>query len=214
MLSTQADMEVVGEACSCSEACPLAASIQPDVVILDPELEDASGNEAIVRLRERFPELRAMIYTDVKDQTLVAEALRNRIRGYVLKKSAPEQLLAAVRAVAAGDSYLDPAISALVLAELNPAPNPPSLPSLSARERTILGSLAEGRSNKEIAQKLFITERTVKFHVSSVLRQLGARNRTQAVMIAEQMGLLKPTSNRRHTSNAIPVRLVHSAAKT
>jgi DNA-binding NarL/FixJ family response regulator len=153
------------------------------------------------------------LYTDVKDQAMVAEALRHRIQGYVLKRSPPEQLLAATRTVAAGGSYLDPAISTLVLAELNSSAESPHRPVLSQRERTILGALAEGKPNKEIAKQLFITERTVKFHVSSVMRHLGARNRTHAVIIAEQLGLLRSKPDSRHGPSAVTVKLLPAGVK-
>lgn len=213
LLNAESDLEVVGEASSCRQACPLAATLQPDVVILDLELEDATGSEAIVRLREQFPAVRAMVYTDIVDRRLVAEALRFNVRGYVLKRSAPDQLLAATRTVAAGGYYLDPAISSAVLAELNPQPSDPNPPLLSQREHTILKTLSQGKSNKEIAKELFISERTVKFHVSAVMRQLGARNRTHAVMLAEQMGLLTRTQGRSRSSNVIPLGLTSHVAK-
>jgi len=213
LLNAEPDIEVVGQASSCHEACPLVTTLQPDVVVLDLELEDATGSEAIIRLRERFPGLRAMVYTDIVDRQLVAQALRYNVRGYVLKKSSPDQLLAATRTVAAGGYYLDPAISSAVLAELNPLPSEEDVPLLSQREYTILKILAQGKSNKEIAKELFISERTVKFHVSAVMRLLGARNRTHAVMIAEQMGLLTRRSDRKQASNVVPLVLAGNMAK-
>ena len=213
LLNAEPDLEVVGEAASCRDACLLAAATQPDVVILDLELEGASGSQAIIRLRDRFPKSRAMVYTDIVDRRIVAEALRYDIRGYVLKKSAAELLLSATRIVASGGHYLDPAISSTILAELNPSPREPAKPLLSQREQTVLGTLALGMSNKEIAKELFISERTVKFHVSAVMRQLDARNRTHAVMLAEEMGLLSRPSGGKKASNVVPMELVRNAAK-
>jgi DNA-binding NarL/FixJ family response regulator len=201
LLSAEPDMEIIGMVGSCRDACTLAATLNPDVVILDLELEDTSGSHAIRKLRERFPKLRAIVYTDRREQSLVAEALRHDIRGFVLKESEPELLLAATRAIAAGGSYLDPAISAMVLIELNPLPRATDAVRLSRRESMTLRALAQGKSNKEIATKLGITERTVKFHVSAVMRRLDARNRTHAVRVAEEMGLLTQTQSSEAASN-------------
>lgn len=191
-------MLIVGEAARCADACPLIARLRPDLVVFDLELEDASGADVIERFRQRFPNLLAVIYTERREPEFIADALTSHIQGYVLKSSPTERLAEAVRHVAEGRSYLDPSITATVLAQVSRQPQEPSRPLLSQREISILTGLAAGKRNKEIADELHITERTVKFHVSAILRRLDASNRTQAVRIAADLRLLpRPMSLRR-----------------
>lgn len=184
------NLVVVGEASRCSDGCPLISSLRPDLVVFDLELEDYSGSDIIRRFRERFPEVRAVVYTKRQDSEFVADALGCHIQGYVLKTSPIARLVDAVQYVAEGLSYIDPTVTPMVLSRLARLPQATSEPVFSEREVSVLTLLSLGKQNKEIAQQLKITERTVKFHVSAILRQLGARNRTHAVRIAENKQLL------------------------
>lgn len=190
LLRTATNVIVVGEASRCSEGCRSITSLCPDLVVFDLELEDSSGPEVIERFRRRFPSLRAVIYTERREPEFVADALACHIQGFVLKTSPTERLAEAVQHVAEGRSYLDPSITAMVMAHVSQRPRLEDRPLLSQREITILTELAAGKRNREIAEELRITERTVKFHVSAILRRLDASNRTQAVRIAEDLGLL------------------------
>jgi DNA-binding NarL/FixJ family response regulator len=167
--------------------------LRPDLVVFDLELEDACGGDVIRRFRERFPALLAVIYTARQEPEIIAEALACGIQGYVLKTSPNERMREAVEHVAAGRAYLDPAITATVLAQVTrKSAIEEERPSLSEKELAVLVLLASGRRNKQIADDLHITERTVKFHVSAILRRLHVSNRTEAVQLAERLHLLPP----------------------
>jgi DNA-binding NarL/FixJ family response regulator len=191
ILKNASDLQIVGEASRCADACPVISRQRPDLVLFDLELEDGYGADVIRRFRKRFPSLRAVIYTAVRDPQIVAEALACGIQGYVLKTSPNECLLDAVEHVAAGRAFLDPDITATVLAQVSHTSGATPVPTtLSQREHAVLVLLAAGKRNKEIASLLEITERTVKFHVSAILRHLKAQNRTEAVQIADRLHLL------------------------
>jgi DNA-binding NarL/FixJ family response regulator len=191
ILTASAEVAIVGEASRCNEACAAVSLLRPDLVVFDLELEDACGGEVIRRFRDRFPSLLAVIYTARREPEIIAEALACGIQGYMLKTSPNERIREAVEHVAAGRAYLDPDITATVLAQVANAPEQrEERPTLSAKEQAVLLLLASGRRNKQIAEDLHITERTVKFHVSSILRQLQATNRTEAVRTAERLRLL------------------------
>ena len=197
VLNAEPDLEVVGEASCCENGCLSVSELAPDLVILDLEFTDACGAEVIRHFRTRFPRLPAIVYTNQRDRELIAEALKYNIQGYVLKTSPTDHLFQAIRFVGAHRSYLDPAVTSAVLAEFSYDRVPQGDPVLSPREFTVLRMLAEGKRNKEIAKDLFISERTVKFHVSAVLRRLQAQNRTHAVRVAEERGLIsKPGQSR------------------
>jgi DNA-binding NarL/FixJ family response regulator len=190
LLRASVDLLIVGEASRCSDGCNSISASHPDIVVFDVELEDASGAEVIRHFRERFPDVRAIIYTDRQEPEFVTEATTCQIQGFVLKKSPMHRLGDAIQFVASGMSYLDPAITAVVLAQLSTSPPEEKQSGLSVKELSVLRLVAAGKSNKEIAKALCITERTVKFYVSSILRRLEARNRTHAVRIAEAKQLL------------------------
>jgi DNA-binding NarL/FixJ family response regulator len=190
LLKSSANILIVGEASRCSDGCRAISALRPDLVVFDLDLEDACGAQVIERFRERFPELRAVIYTSRQEPEFVAEAVACHIQGFVLKTSPMHRLGEAIQFVAGGLSYLDPTITETVLSQLSRRSREENRPGLSDREIAILRLLAAGKRNKEIAEALHITERTVKFHVSAILRRLEARNRTQAVRIAEDLRLL------------------------
>jgi DNA-binding NarL/FixJ family response regulator len=189
VLEDREDMEVVGSAGSAEEALPIAERLCPDIVLLDLELPGLGGLEAIPRLLEASPATGVIVFTAYETDERILGALRAGARGYLLKGAPAEEIVRAVHMVHAGGSYLEPRVAAkLVMQVCAPAPCPG--PALTPREQEVLRLLGEGMSNKRIARALCISERTVKFHVGSVFTKLGAGNRTQAVALAVQRGLL------------------------
>jgi DNA-binding NarL/FixJ family response regulator len=186
-LEDDPEFEVVGAAASAEDAVPLVASHRPDVILLDLELPGISGLAAIPALTAAHQASRILVLTAYDTDERVLGAIRSGARGYLLKGASLEEIARAIRTVHRGESYLEPRIASKVVAELHPGKRPTAL---SDRERTVLRLVADGRSNKQIAQVLGITERTVKFHVTSILNKLGADNRAQAVALAAERGLL------------------------
>jgi DNA-binding NarL/FixJ family response regulator len=191
------DIEVAGEAADGRQALELAAELRPDVVVMDIRMPGVDGLEATRRLLAADGAPRVLVLTTFGLDEYVYEALRAGAGGFVLKDAPPEELLAALRAVAAGDAVLGRGVAERVVAEYvrrppGPPPVPPGLDELTAREREVLGLLAEGLSNAEIAARLVVTEPTVKTHVTRVLLKLGLRDRVQAVILAYETGLVRP----------------------
>jgi DNA-binding NarL/FixJ family response regulator len=189
MASLQDDPEfqVVESAASAEEALPLVSAQRPDIILLDLELPGIDGLEAVPTLVAAHPESRTIILTAYDTDERVLGAIRAGARGYLLKGASLEEIARAIRAVHAGESYLEPRVATKVLSELGPRKRPTTL---SRREREVLRLIADGHENKQIAQALGITERTAKFHVTSILNKLGAGNRAQAVALAGRRGLL------------------------
>lgn len=173
---TKRDFAIAGAFGSAEEL--LASRVDADVVLLDLELPGISGIEAIPRVA-----IPVLVLTAYATDEQIDAVLRAGARGYLLKGASIEEIDRAIRAIAAGGTYLDPRIASRVIALS-------SAPRLSAREREVLRLVAVGRSNKEIAKELKIAERTVKFHVTAIFNKLGADNRTQAVAIAHERGVL------------------------
>ena len=196
LLSVQSDLCVVGEAANGEEALRQAAALRPDVVLMDLRMPVLNGVAATRRLRASQLETRVIVLTTFDDDEDVFEALRAGAVGYLLKDVSGDKLVEAVRAAARGESFLQPAIAAKVVAEfarLTDARPPPALPlpePLSERELEVLRLLATGATNREIAAALFIAEGTVKNYLTSILGKLGARDRTQALLKAEALGML------------------------
>ena len=195
-LDLQPGYRVVGEAADGEEALQLAAALQPQVVLMDMRMPGMDGVEATRRLHASHPACRVIVLTTFDDDEYVFEALRAGAAGYLLKDSQPEKLFEAVQAAARGESFLQPSVAAKVVAEFarmaqqapaRPAPLPEPLTS---RELEILRLLAAGHSNREIANRLYITEGTVKNHVTDILGKLGVHDRTQAALKARDFGLL------------------------
>ncbi|MGH2399949.1 MAG: response regulator, partial [bacterium] len=186
-LEDDPEFHVLGAAASAEEAFPLVAARHPDVILLDLELPGAGGLAAIPTLTAAHQGARILILTAYDTDERVMGALHAGAKGYLLKGASLEEIARAIRAVHAGESYLEPRIAAKVLAQLSPGKR---RTTLSPREREVLRLFAGGHSNKQIARSLGITERTVKFHVTSILNKLGAENRAQAVALAAQRGLL------------------------
>ncbi len=193
LLSLQADFAMVGEAGNGDEAVRLAERLAPNVVLMDMHMPVLDGVAATRKLREIAPAIRVIALTTFDDDEYVFEALRAGAVGYLLKDTASDKLFEAIRAAARGESFLQPSIAAKVVAEFSrmAAPKPaPLVEPLSDREIEIVKMLAAGASNKEIGTALFITEGTVKNHVTSIFGKLGVRDRTQAALKAKEMGLL------------------------
>jgi DNA-binding NarL/FixJ family response regulator len=192
VLSTQPDFEVVGEAATGLEVVERAASLRPDILLLDLEMPELDGVEALRRLRAADPGVRAIVFTAFDTDERIVEAVRAGAQGYLLKGAPRQELFHAVRVVHAGGSLLQPVVASRLLQQVREQADGPSKPEpLTGRELEVLRLLAQGLQNKEIAARLFITERTVKFHVSAILGKLGAGNRTEAVAAAAQQGLVK-----------------------
>ena len=187
-LELQDDLEVVGEAGDGAEALAEAERLAPDVVLMDLAMPDTDGVTAIRVLRERVPDARAIALTSFSDDERVFGAVRAGAAGYLLKDTDPAELVAGIRAVAAGQGQLSPAVAARLLEELAGGA-PKEDPDLTPREREVLTLIARGRSNKRIALELGVAEKTVKTHVGHVLAKLGVTDRTQAALWAVRHGL-------------------------
>jgi DNA-binding NarL/FixJ family response regulator len=195
LLADEQDIDVVAEADNGIEAVEKAARFAPAVVLMDIRMPQLDGIEATRRILTANPAARILILTTFDLDEYVYEALRAGASGFVLKDDPPEQLIAAIHTVAAGDALLSPAITKRVIKQFVrlPHPTPPKeLDELTAREREIFGLIANGLSNAEIGQQLYISETTVKTHVTHVFQKLDVRDRAQAIVLAYQTGLVEP----------------------
>ena len=192
-LSAQPDFTVVGEAESSADCLEKLASLSPDVVLLDLEMGDASGVEALCRLRDGYPDMPTIVYTSHGSDWRVVEAIRVGVEGYLMKDAPIEKLIEAIRQVHRGGSYLDPMVTSKVMGAVGGKHHRQGAPlgTLSTRETTVLQMMAEGKRNKDISEVLHISERTVKFHVSSMLGKLQVGNRTEAVVVAAEQGIIR-----------------------
>ncbi|HEV2438447.1 MAG TPA: response regulator transcription factor [bacterium] len=186
-LEDEPDFRVAGAVGSAEDALNVIATARPDVILLDLELPGLSGIDAIPRLAAALPGAGIIILTAYDTDERVLGAVKAGARGYVLKGASVEEISRAIRAVHDGGSYLASPVAAKILSQVR---SPRHTTTLSARERGVLREVAAGRSTKQIARALGITERTVKFHVSSIMNKLGADNRAQAVAEAARRGLL------------------------
>ena len=199
LLGGEEDIEVVAEASNGLEAIDKAARFDPTVVLMDIRMPELDGLEATRRILAADASARILILTTFDLDEYVYEALSAGASGFVLKDDPPEQLLAAIRTVAAGDALLSPAITKRVIAQFTRIPRPPprkELEELTAREREIFRLIANGLSNAEIATQLFISDTTVKTHVTHILSKLDLRDRVQAVVLAYQAGLVEAEATR------------------
>ncbi len=188
LLEDEADFAVAGSAGSAEEALELIEQLAPDVLLLDLELPGLNGVAAIPEFAQVSPATRILVFTAYDTDERVFGAIRAGARGYLLKGATSAEITQAVRAVHDGESYLEPRIAAKLVAEVSAPRRFTGL--LTERERSVLRLVAAGLANKQIARSLSISERTVKFHVTSILRKLEADNRAQAVAVATQRGLL------------------------
>jgi DNA-binding NarL/FixJ family response regulator len=187
-------IEVVAEAANGLEAVEKAARFEPTVVLMDIRMPELDGLEATRRIVAADAGARVLILTTFDLDEYVYEALRAGASGFVLKDDPPEQLIAAIHTVAAGDALLSPSVTKRVIERFSKIPRPPAetpLDDLSERERDVFRLIARGLSNAEIGQELFISETTVKTHVTHILAKLGLRDRVQAVVLAYQSGLVE-----------------------
>jgi DNA-binding NarL/FixJ family response regulator len=196
ILEAQKDIQVVGEAANGHEAVEQARALEPDVVLMDIRMPELDGLEATRRLLSDGAAVRVLILTTFDLDEYVYDAMKAGASGFLLKDVRPEQLADAVRVVAAGEALLAPAITRRLIEQFvsRPAPGsgvPPELSELTERELEILKLIARGLSNHEIASALFISEATVKTHVTHVLAKLNLRDRVQAVVLAHESGLFQ-----------------------
>jgi len=196
------DVEIVGLASDGTEAVRLAEEHRPDVILMDLRMPGVDGATATAQVRERLRGTQVLVLTTYADEAAILAALRAGALGYLTKDASAEQIEAAVRAVHAGQTHLDPAVQARLVATVTglaegPAPDqagragpPPA--GLTSREAEVLTLLASGLSNAEIAQRLFLSNATVKTHINRIFAKTGARDRAQAVRFAYQHGLAAP----------------------
>jgi DNA-binding NarL/FixJ family response regulator len=197
LLEAEHDLRIVAQAADGLEAIEAVLRTRPDVVLMDIRMPRLDGIEATRRIRARAHAPRVIMLTTFDLDEYVYDALKAGASGFLLKDAPPEQLVAGVRIVAAGDALLAPAVTRRLIEEFarHPTPRPegpPELAELTAREREILTLMARGRSNREIAAQLVIGESTVKTHVGNVLMKLDLRDRVHAVVLAYETGLVRP----------------------
>lgn len=191
LISTEPGITVVGETGDGIHAVEQVLALRPDVTLMDLVLPGIEGAEAIGQIRAEWPEARILVLTSFVTDEKVLPAIRAGARGYLLKDSSPEELVRALRQVDRGESPLDPSIAGRVLSALNqPAMVAPSVDALTAREIDVLREVARGYSNVEIAERLSLSEATVRTHVSHILSKLGLASRTQATLYALREGLV------------------------
>jgi DNA-binding NarL/FixJ family response regulator len=198
LLSADPDIEIVGEAATGRQAVERACRLTPDVVLMDVRMPDLDGIAATDALSKTSPGARVLILTTFKQDDYIFGALRAGASGFLLKRSRPEELIAAVHTIAAGDALLAPSITRRVIDRMahEPTPEPADqrkLEELTAREREVLGLIIRGLSNREIAAALVVEESTIRTHVKRILMKLQLRDRIQAVIFAHQVGF-SPTS--------------------
>ncbi len=193
LLGAEPDIEIVGEAATGEQALIRGQALRPDVAVLDVRLPDGNGITVCRELRSHVPELACLMLTSFDDEDALLDAIMAGASGYVLKQIKGSDLITAVRTVASGQSLLDPATTARLMRSLR-GPEPGEEPaedarlaSLNERERAILGLIGEGLTNRQIGKQLYLSEKTVKNHISRLLSKLGVERRVQAAVIAAQV---------------------------
>lgn len=192
LVNAQPDMEVVGEAGDGSTACREAKALRPDIVVMDVSMPEMNGAQATERLKVSCPNIKVVALTAHSDEAHVRQLLASGASGYVLKNTISEELTNAIRAVAAGGIYLDPAIAGTVVGGyVNLSFSPKGVENLSAREHEVLVEVARGYTNKEIAERLHLSVKTIEGHKSHVMEKLGFASRAELVRYALQQGWLQ-----------------------
>ncbi|MFE0087980.1 response regulator [Streptomyces sp. NPDC058991] len=191
LLDAEPDIEVVGEAGTAQQALARGPAVRPDVAVLDVRLSDGDGVTVCRELRNRMPELACLMLTSFDDEDALLDAIMAGAAGYVLKQIKGSDLVSAVRTVATGQSMLDPTTTAHLMHSLRspaqpPAPEDERLAALSPRERAVLDLIGHGLTNRQIGRELYLSEKTVKNHISRLLAKLGVERRVQAAVIAAQ----------------------------
>ncbi|WP_330309206.1 MULTISPECIES: response regulator transcription factor [unclassified Streptomyces] len=192
LLDAEPDIAVVGDADSVEHALVRGPALRPDVAVLDVRLPDGDGISVCRELRSQMPELSCLMLTSFDDEEALLDAIMAGASGYVLKQIRGSDLVAAVRTVASGQSMLDPTTTARLMRSLRADPTEapalsPELASLSPRERDILALIGDGLTNREIGKKLYLSEKTVKNHISRLLAKLGVQRRVQAAVLASHL---------------------------
>jgi DNA-binding NarL/FixJ family response regulator len=199
VLSSDDAIELVGEASDGREAAYRVRLLRPDVVLMDVRMPDLDGISATREVLAGFPDVKVVILTTFEEDDYIFGALSAGASGFLLKRTRPEELIAAIHTIAAGDSLLSPSVTNRVIERMAGQPPPdaerdPRLEELTPRETEVLELVARGRSNSEIAAELVIEESTVKTHLKRILAKLGVRDRVQAVIFAYESGLTQPRS--------------------
>ena len=187
MLATQPDMELVGEAATGTQAVAQARALRPDVVLMDLQMPELDGPDAIATLREQAPEVRVLVLTTYGTDADITRAVDAGATGYLLKDAPREQLFGAIRAAARGESVLSPLVATRVLGRMRA----PAEEALSPRELEILQAVARGLSNKDIGRQLYVSEATVKTHLLRIFSKLRVDDRTAAVTVALERGIIR-----------------------
>jgi DNA-binding NarL/FixJ family response regulator len=203
LLSADPSIEIVGEAATGRQAVEHARVLAPDVVLMDVRMPDLDGIAATRELARLAPAAKILILTTFEQDDYVFGGLRAGASGFLLKRTRPEELIAAVHTIAAGDSLLSPSVTRRVIDRMAQQPTPDladqaRLDQLTAREREVLGLISRGLSNREIASALVVEESTIRTHVRRVLVKLGLRDRIQAVIYAYENGLTQPAGRAEH----------------
>jgi DNA-binding NarL/FixJ family response regulator len=190
---TEHGLDVVGEASDGEEAVLLAEELKPDIVLMDVTMPILDGVEACRQVRESSPETRVVMLTMHADQEVLAAAVRAGASGYLVKDCSTEEIVNAVQMAANGDTVLSPRLAASMLEEVRnlDRDQPPEEKVVTAREMEVLQLIADGCSTPEVAERLFISQKTVKNHLASIYQKLDARDRTQAVLAAVRMGIVR-----------------------
>lgn len=195
ILNADREIEVVGTAQEGGEAIERLAETRPDVVLMDLKMPGMNGIQATREIRKRFPEIKVLVLTTYGEDEWVFDAIRSGAAGYLLKGTPREKLVAAVKGTAAGEAHIDPGVGGKLLAQVarNLAPAETTVVNLlSDRERDVLKLLAQGLTNAEIAERLYITRGTVRNYISAILTKLDVEDRTQAAILAVRHGLVDP----------------------
>jgi DNA-binding NarL/FixJ family response regulator len=192
-LKTQQDIEVIGEAKNGKEAVEMTRDLQPDLVLMDLDMPVMDGIEATKQIKTELPDMKVMILTSFSDQDHVIPAIEAGAAGYQLKDIEPDELVRAIKRILSGENQLHPKATNHLLSHLSNKRSDVTSPTdeLTKRELEVLLEIAKGKSNKEIASSLYITEKTVKTHVSNVLAKLDLHDRTQAALFAVKHGLIE-----------------------
>jgi DNA-binding NarL/FixJ family response regulator len=193
-LKTQKDIEVVGEAANGREAVELTAELAPDIVLMDLVMPEMDGIQATKKIKAQFPNVHVLMLTSFSDRDHVVPAIEAGAAGYQLKDIEPDELVEAIRKIIAGENIMHPdASEQLAEAEKEEESLPHVQHPLTPRERDVLAELTKGKSNREIASSLFVTEKTVKTHISNIFAKLAVQDRTQAALYAVKHNLTEPS---------------------
>jgi DNA-binding NarL/FixJ family response regulator len=209
LLSGEPEIDIVGEAATGRQAVERARRLGPDVVLMDVRMPDLDGIEATGELTRAAPDSKVLILTTFEQDDYVFGALRAGASGFLLKRTRPEELIAAVHTIASGDSLLSPSVTRLVIDRMAQQPlpqlaNQAKLDELTPREREVLELIARGLSNREIATELFVEESTVRTHVKRIQMKLHLRDRVQIVIFAYESGLNRPAPTSESSERALP----------